>query len=87
MDYTKAVEIYKDIQARMRPLVEEYRQRMGEAYPSMEYSDPYGDTMLMFFPDVSSKDAHFDFENERSRFYTVVVDGVEISECVRKWTL
>ena len=85
MDYTKAVEIFRDTQAKMRPLAEEYRQRMREVYPDETYSTPYDDAGgLMFFADAPSEGARFDFENERAKFYTVMVDGAEVSECVHK---
>lgn len=88
IDYTKAVEIYKELQQKLAPLKEEYMKKMVEAYgeeaKSVFDNPAYIVNWLQVYIEAPSEGAVYSCESDSSTFYTLYVNGFEISECVRK---
>lgn len=90
MDYTKAIEISRDISAKMEVLRDEFTARIIEAYgegAEYRFSCPIGgeyDHVVQSYPDTVSDGAVYNFSSDTSDFYSYVFEGEKIVECVRK---
>ena len=91
IDYTKAIQIHKDMQKKTDALNAEYQKRMREAYGDKAklFSDPlicFRD--IQVYPDAPSRGAEYSFTDEyegaASKFYRLKADGVNIIEVIRE---
>lgn len=89
VDYTAAVEISKDIAARVEVLRDEFTARIIEAYGEdarFFFSCPTSidNYVVQCYPDEVTDGAVLNFSDDNSDFYNYDFNGEIIVECVRK---
>lgn len=86
--YPALAKLYKEYAEKATALYDEFAEKIDAIIPPDDTA--YVSNMfvksdfIQVYPDKASSNAEYRFESDDSDFYELCVDGVKISECVRK---